>query len=125
MERETAGSVCLFSVLVSALERSQAELMEVMDMSRRAAEHQADAMIRQLELEVKELRRRASALSELAQSDDHIHCVKVSSGLSSTIYYHKVNKMTSMSFNLPSTPDIPHPRQPSTCQRLVCGVGEL
>lgn len=77
MELETAGSICLFSALVSAIERSQAELMEVMEMSRRAAEHQADAVIRQLELEVEELRRRESALAELVQSDDHIHCVKV------------------------------------------------
>ncbi|XP_073331667.1 zinc finger protein RFP [Pagrus major] len=76
VERETAGSVCLFSKLVSAIERSQAELMEVMEMSRRAAEHQADAMIRQLELEVKELRRREIALAELAESDDHIHGLK-------------------------------------------------
>ncbi|XP_042367773.1 nuclear factor 7, brain [Plectropomus leopardus] len=76
VERETAGSVCLFSELVSAIQRSQAELMEVMEMSRRAAEHQADAMIRQLELEVEELRRRENALSELAQSDDYMHCVK-------------------------------------------------
>lgn len=78
MELETTGSVCLFSTLMSTFERSQAELMEVMEMSRRAAEHQADAMIRQLELEVAELRRRESALAELARSDDHIHCIKVS-----------------------------------------------
>lgn len=83
MERETAGSVCLFSALVCAIERSQAELMEVMEMSRRAAEHQADAMIRQLELEVEELRRRENTLAELAQSDDHIHCVKVGEDLMS------------------------------------------
>ncbi|CAB1414992.1 unnamed protein product [Pleuronectes platessa] len=76
VERETAGSVGLFSALVSAIERSQAQLMEVMEMSRRAAEHQADAMIRQLELEVQELRRRESALAALAQSDDPSHCVK-------------------------------------------------
>ncbi|TMS02140.1 E3 ubiquitin-protein ligase TRIM39 [Larimichthys crocea] len=76
VERETASSVCLFSELASAIERSQAELMEVMDRSRRAAEQQADAMIRQLELEVEELRRRESTIAELVQSDDHIHCVK-------------------------------------------------
>ncbi|XP_023149443.2 E3 ubiquitin-protein ligase TRIM7 [Amphiprion ocellaris] len=76
VERETAGNVRLFSMLVSAIERSQAELMEVMEMSRRAAEHQADTMIRQLELEVEELRRRETVLAELAQSDDCIHCVK-------------------------------------------------
>ncbi|XP_068564202.1 E3 ubiquitin-protein ligase TRIM39 [Cebidichthys violaceus] len=83
VERETAGSVCLFSDLVSAIERSQAELMEVMEMSRRAAMHQADAMIRQLELEVEELRRRESALVELAQSDDYMHCIKTFPILSS------------------------------------------
>lgn len=77
MERETAGSVCLFSDLVAAIQRSQIELMEVMEMSRRAAEHQADAMIRQLELEIQELRRRESALAELAQSDDYMHCLQV------------------------------------------------
>lgn len=81
VERETAGSVGLFFSLVSAIERSQAELIEVLEMSRRAAAHQADAMIRQLELEVEELRRRGCALAELAQSDDHNHCVKVSEDL--------------------------------------------
>lgn len=81
VERETAGSVCLFSTMMSAIERSQAELMEVMEISRRAAEQQADAMIRQLELEVIELRRRESALAELAQSDDQIHCLKVGDDL--------------------------------------------
>lgn len=69
--------MCLFSSLVTAIERSQAELMEVLEFSRRAAEHQADSLIRQLELEVEELRRRESELTKLAQSHDHIHCVKV------------------------------------------------
>lgn len=81
MERETAASIGLFSAIVSAIERSQAELIEVIEMSRRAAEHQADAMIRQLELEVKELRRRESALAELTQSEDYIHCIKVAEDL--------------------------------------------
>nr|XP_020479925.1 nuclear factor 7, brain-like [Monopterus albus] len=76
VERETAGSVSLFSALVSAVERSQAELMEVLEMSYRAAKLQASTMICQLELEVKELRRRENALEKLSQSNDHIHCVK-------------------------------------------------
>ncbi|XP_062301391.1 E3 ubiquitin-protein ligase TRIM39 [Scomber scombrus] len=83
VERETAGSVCMFSALVSAIERSQAEQMEVLEMSRRSAEHQADVMIRQLELEVEELRRRESALAQLAKSEDLIHCVKTFPILSS------------------------------------------
>ncbi|KAM9836316.1 E3 ubiquitin-protein ligase TRIM11 isoform 2-T2 [Aulostomus maculatus] len=76
VEQETANSLGVFSALVSAIERSQAELMEVLEMSRRAAMHQADTMIRQLEQEIEELRRRELSLAELNQSDDHIHCVK-------------------------------------------------
>ncbi|XP_013866045.1 E3 ubiquitin-protein ligase TRIM39 isoform X2 [Austrofundulus limnaeus] len=82
VERETSGSVRLYSTLVSAIERSQAELMEVMEISRRAARNHADAMIRQLEWEIEDLKQRESALAELAQSDDHIHCVKTFPDLS-------------------------------------------
>ncbi|KAM3590577.1 uncharacterized protein V6R79_012112 [Siganus canaliculatus] len=83
VERETTGSVSLYSSLVASIQRSQAELMEVMEISRRAAEHQADAMIRQLELEIKELRRREGALAELVESDDHVHGVKTFPTISS------------------------------------------
>ncbi|XP_015247116.1 PREDICTED: tripartite motif-containing protein 7-like [Cyprinodon variegatus] len=82
VERETSGSVCLFSMLASAIERSQAELMEVMDNSRRAAEHEADAMIQHLEREIEELQRREAALADLAKSEDHVHCIKTFPSLS-------------------------------------------
>ncbi|KAM3857525.1 E3 ubiquitin-protein ligase TRIM39 [Diretmus argenteus] len=82
VERETAGSVSVLSALVCAIERSQAELMEVMEMSQMAAEHQANATVRQLELEVTELRRRGKALAELAESEDPVHCVKTFPALS-------------------------------------------
>lgn len=78
MKREVEGSLGLFSTQMSAIERAQAELLEVVEMSRRAAEHQADALTRQLELEVKELRRKESALDDLAQSEDSMHCLMVS-----------------------------------------------
>lgn len=81
VERETSGSMRLFSKLASAIERSQAELMEVMEISRRAAHNHADAMIRQLEKEIEDLRQRETALAELAESDDHIYCVKVGENL--------------------------------------------
>ncbi|XP_030609824.1 E3 ubiquitin-protein ligase TRIM39 isoform X2 [Archocentrus centrarchus] len=76
VDRETAGSMCLLSSLVSSIERSQAELLEVMEISRRAAQRQAESMTRQLEQEIEELRRRENELTKLAQSDDHVHCVK-------------------------------------------------
>ncbi|XP_041724280.1 E3 ubiquitin-protein ligase TRIM39 isoform X1 [Coregonus clupeaformis] len=76
VERETAGIMGTFSALVCAVERSQAELMEMVEISRRVAEHQADAAICQLEQEVTELRKRSHAFSQMAQSDDNVHFIK-------------------------------------------------
>uniref|UniRef100_A0A3Q2YH13 Bloodthirsty-related gene family, member 1 n=1 Tax=Hippocampus comes TaxID=109280 RepID=A0A3Q2YH13_HIPCM len=69
--------VCIFSALTAAIERAQAELMNVMQANRQTAANQADALIRQLEQEVEELRRRESALTQLSTTDDHLHGVKV------------------------------------------------
>lgn len=77
LETELAGSICLFSALMSAIERTQVELIELMEMSQKAVEKQAEAVLRKLEQENKELQRRVSALEELAQSDDFTHCIKV------------------------------------------------
>ncbi|KAM8897266.1 E3 ubiquitin-protein ligase TRIM21 isoform 2-T3 [Spinachia spinachia] len=82
-EREATGGARLLAQLASAIQLSQAELAEVTDISQRAARLQADAMVRQLELEVEELRRRGGALAELAQSDDCVHCVKAFPALAS------------------------------------------
>ncbi|KAJ3585514.1 hypothetical protein NHX12_014233 [Muraenolepis orangiensis] len=76
VERETAGSLCVFSALACAVERAQAEVMEAMEGKRKAAEQHAEALIRQLEEEISTLKRRGHALSELSQSEDHAHCVK-------------------------------------------------
>ncbi|XP_059932983.1 E3 ubiquitin-protein ligase TRIM7 isoform X2 [Gadus macrocephalus] len=76
MERETAGSLSMFSALASALEQAQAEVMEAMEVQRRATEHHAENMLRQLELEVSALKSREQDLSQLSQSDDHVHCIQ-------------------------------------------------
>ncbi|CAL8326149.1 unnamed protein product [Lota lota] len=83
MEQETAGSLRVFSALASAVERAQAEVMEAMEVKRRAAQHQAEAMLRQLEVEVSTLKSREQDLSQLSQSDDHIHCIQSFPALSS------------------------------------------
>uniref|UniRef100_A0A8C7SKU8 B30.2/SPRY domain-containing protein n=2 Tax=Oncorhynchus mykiss TaxID=8022 RepID=A0A8C7SKU8_ONCMY len=71
-EHETAGSMHMFSALVSSVERSQAELLEVIEMSQRAAQHQGQTLIRDLEQEISELRKRSATLTQLAQSDDYV-----------------------------------------------------
>ncbi|XP_012995952.3 E3 ubiquitin-protein ligase TRIM39 isoform X2 [Esox lucius] len=71
VEQESDASTRVYRDLVCAVEKSQAELQEVIEINRRAAEHQAEIAIRQLEQEVAELRRRSHTLSQLAQSDDY------------------------------------------------------
>ncbi|XP_051558267.1 E3 ubiquitin-protein ligase TRIM39-like [Myxocyprinus asiaticus] len=70
-EREAVGTVRMFGALMSAVERSQAELLEVVEMGRRAAELRSQAFIRDLQMEISELRQRCSTLNQLAQSQDH------------------------------------------------------
>ncbi|XP_061664073.1 E3 ubiquitin-protein ligase TRIM39 isoform X2 [Syngnathoides biaculeatus] len=76
VERATTASVCMFSALVAAVERAQADLIDAMEANRRAAESQADVVIGQLELEVEELRRRERVVAQLSSSDDHLQGIK-------------------------------------------------
>ncbi|XP_076585066.1 E3 ubiquitin-protein ligase TRIM39-like [Chaetodon auriga] len=81
-ERETDGAVCVFSKLISSVERCQAEVLEVIEMSLRAAEHRAQRLLREMEEEITELKKRRSALSQLALSEDYIHFFKMFPSLS-------------------------------------------
>uniref|UniRef100_A0A4W5PZ92 Bloodthirsty-related gene family, member 1 n=1 Tax=Hucho hucho TaxID=62062 RepID=A0A4W5PZ92_9TELE len=71
-EHETEGTMHVFSALVSSVERSQAELLEVIEMSQRAAQHRGQTLIRDLEKEISELRKRSATLTQLAQSDNYV-----------------------------------------------------
>ncbi|KAM3865312.1 E3 ubiquitin-protein ligase TRIM7-like [Diretmus argenteus] len=82
-ERETEESVCVFSKLVSSIEHCQAQVLELIDLSRRAAEHRAQSLVKDLEQEIAELKKRSTALSQLAQSEDYILFLKTFPSLSS------------------------------------------
>ncbi|KAK9540252.1 hypothetical protein VZT92_002716 [Zoarces viviparus] len=71
-ERETDGTVCMFSKLISSLERCQAEVLEVVEVTRRAVEHRAQGLLRELEEDIAELKKRSSSLSQLALSEDYV-----------------------------------------------------
>lgn len=70
--RETEGAVGTFSKLIANMERCQAEVLEVIEMSRRAAERRAQKLLKELEEEISELRTRSAALSQLALSEDYV-----------------------------------------------------
>uniref|UniRef100_W5KU23 Bloodthirsty-related gene family, member 1 n=1 Tax=Astyanax mexicanus TaxID=7994 RepID=W5KU23_ASTMX len=82
-QQEAEVTVSMFRVLMTSMERCQAELLELVQMGRNAAELRSQALIRDLQEEIAELKKRSSSLLQLAQStDDHITFFKAYSSLS-------------------------------------------
>uniref|UniRef100_A0A3P9ARA6 Nuclear factor 7, brain n=1 Tax=Maylandia zebra TaxID=106582 RepID=A0A3P9ARA6_9CICH len=79
---DTDEAVCAFSKLISSVEHCQAEVLEVIEVTLRAAERRAQSVLRELEEEIAELKRRSSALSQLALSEDYIFFLKTFPSLS-------------------------------------------
>lgn len=77
-DQESQGSASMFSSLVAAIEASQAELLEVVEQGRRAAELRAQLLLHDLEQEMDELRRRRATITQLTESNDHVFFLKVS-----------------------------------------------
>ncbi|KAI4890611.1 hypothetical protein NFI96_004373, partial [Prochilodus magdalenae] len=76
-ENEILDSVKVFSALVRCIERSQAELLELMEEKQKAAESQAEEFIKELEQEITELKRRDTELEQLSHTEDHLHLLQV------------------------------------------------
>ncbi|XP_029950156.1 nuclear factor 7, brain-like isoform X2 [Salarias fasciatus] len=69
-ERETDEAVCVFAQLISSVECCQAEVLEVIERNLRAAESRAQGLLKELEEEIAELRRRSATVNQLALSED-------------------------------------------------------
>ncbi|XP_030631991.1 E3 ubiquitin-protein ligase TRIM39-like [Chanos chanos] len=76
-ERQIADSMEVFSALIGCIERSRAELIELMEEKQKAAERQAEGLIKELEQEITELKRRDTELEQLSHSEDHLHLLQV------------------------------------------------
>ncbi|KAL7875422.1 hypothetical protein AOLI_G00103850 [Acnodon oligacanthus] len=76
-EKEKADSEEVFRALLRCIERSQAELLEVMEEKQKAAERQAEEFIKELEQEITELKRRDAELEQLSHTEDHLHLLQV------------------------------------------------
>ncbi|XP_030634685.1 E3 ubiquitin-protein ligase TRIM39-like [Chanos chanos] len=76
-ERLIADSVEVFSSLIGCIERSRAVLIELMEEKQKAAERQAEGLIKELEQEITELKRRDTELEHLSHSEDHLHLLQV------------------------------------------------
>ncbi|XP_073762086.1 E3 ubiquitin-protein ligase TRIM39 isoform X2 [Danio rerio] len=76
-EKERAGYVEVFADLMRSIKRCQRELLEVMEQKQKAAEKQAEDLIKELEQEISELKRRNSELEELSHTEDHLHLLQI------------------------------------------------
>ncbi|KAL6491328.1 hypothetical protein MHYP_G00016730 [Metynnis hypsauchen] len=84
-EKEKADSVEVFRALLHCIERSQAELLEVMEEKQKAEERHAEEFIKELEQEITELKRTGTELEQLSRTEDHLHLLQVYPSLSSRL----------------------------------------
>ncbi len=77
-EKEKAESTELFTGLIRSIERCQSELLEMMEQKQKAAEKQAEELIKELEQEITEIKRRDTKLEQLSHTEDHLHFLQVS-----------------------------------------------
>ncbi|KAI5619900.1 E3 ubiquitin-protein ligase TRIM39 [Silurus asotus] len=82
VQKEKADSVEVFTALVRSIEKSQAELLKLMEEKQKAAEMQAEGLIKELEQEVTVLQRRDTELEQLSQTEENLHLLQVSVPLS-------------------------------------------
>ncbi|XP_062338727.1 E3 ubiquitin-protein ligase TRIM39-like [Osmerus eperlanus] len=71
-----SDSIEVFTALVRSIERSQAELIEVIEEKQKAAEEQAEGLIKHLEQEITELQKKSSKLEKLSNTEDHLHLLQ-------------------------------------------------
>ncbi|XP_073693449.1 E3 ubiquitin-protein ligase TRIM39-like [Garra rufa] len=82
-ERNKAASVELFSDLMRSIERCQAELLEMMEETQKAAEKQKEKLIRELKQEITELKMRNTELDHLLHTEDHLQLLQIDPSLCS------------------------------------------
>ncbi|XP_057698784.1 nuclear factor 7, ovary-like isoform X2 [Corythoichthys intestinalis] len=71
-EREIERTVSVFSKLISTVEQCQAQVLELIEMNRRTAQHRSQGLLTALEEEMAELKQRKASLSQLALEGDPI-----------------------------------------------------
>ncbi|KAK2832597.1 hypothetical protein Q7C36_016059, partial [Tachysurus vachellii] len=82
-EKVKADNVKVFTALIRSIERSQAELLEMMEEKQKAAERQAEGLIKELEQEISVLKRRDTELEQLSHTEKHLHLLQIYSSMCS------------------------------------------
>ncbi|XP_026155144.1 E3 ubiquitin-protein ligase TRIM21-like isoform X2 [Mastacembelus armatus] len=82
-KKDVEESMEVFSALFQSMERSQAELVDMIQRKQAAAEQRAEKLIGELELEITELERNRSEMEQLSHTEDHIYLLQRFPALSS------------------------------------------
>ncbi|XP_051947092.1 zinc finger protein RFP-like [Xyrauchen texanus] len=80
-EEEKSSSVEMFTALIRSIERCQTEVVETLEEKQKAAEKQAEDLIKELEQEITELKRRNSELEQISYTEDHLDLLQIYSSL--------------------------------------------
>ncbi|KAL1280917.1 hypothetical protein QQF64_015517 [Cirrhinus molitorella] len=98
----------IFTELICSIERSRLEVVEMIRDQEKAEVNRAEGLLKQLQQEIDDLRRRDAELKQLSQTDDHIHFLQSfqslsvppestkSINVSSVLTYDDVGKSVSM-----------------------------
>ncbi|KAM4629367.1 E3 ubiquitin-protein ligase TRIM39-like [Polymixia lowei] len=71
-----------FTSLAAFMQKSQAEVIEEIEENQKATERQAEGIIKELEQEITELKKKGTELEQLTHTEDHLHLLHNSSSLS-------------------------------------------
>ncbi|XP_030635360.1 E3 ubiquitin-protein ligase TRIM39-like [Chanos chanos] len=75
--KEKADSIEIFTALMRSIERVQADLLELMEEKQKAAEKEAERVIKELEQEISDLKRRDIELEQLSHTEDLLHLLQI------------------------------------------------
>ncbi|XP_047431147.1 E3 ubiquitin-protein ligase TRIM39-like [Mugil cephalus] len=83
-DREMEEGVQVFTALIRSLERTQTELIKMIEEKQKATEKEANAYIQELEQEISELMTRRAEVEQLSRSKDPLHFLQSFSALSTS-----------------------------------------
>lgn len=72
-------SLEVFAALMRSMERIETELVQMIQRKQTAAEERAERLIKEVEVEIRELERKKCEMEQLAHTEDHLHLLQVRS----------------------------------------------
>ncbi|XP_062859481.1 E3 ubiquitin-protein ligase TRIM39-like [Trichomycterus rosablanca] len=76
-EKEKSDSIKTFTDLIHSIEKSQNEMLRMIEEKQKVVENQAERFIKDLEQEITELQRRETELEKLLNTEEHLNILQV------------------------------------------------